>query len=1194
MYNRNRNSNQIYFPIKLIRGKKTIRTRALFDTGATSNFLSPRLVKKCRIPTRKLPKRIELTNMDETRNKGGFITEEAVLHMRIQGHEQTARFLIADLGNDDAVLGISWIKEHSPVINWEKEEITFPKCGDDCKKKPEKPEPLKTGRTNTPEVETTEEEKEEESLDPWDFEEIRERIKASSTLSSRIAEEHQVKEGEKTFEELVPEEFRDFKDVFSKQEAERIPSRRPYDHAINLQEEAKPARSSIYPISPKERGALKEFLDENLRKGYIRKSNSEYAAPFFFVKKKDGGLRPVQDYRKLNKITIKDKFPLPLSQQLLDHLSGASVFSTLDLRWGYENVRIREGDERKLAFVTEFGLYEPTVMFFGMCNAPATFQRMMNDIFGDLINKCVVIYLDDIFIYSKDRESHVRHVREVLARLKKNDLFCKPEKCKFFQEKIEYLGHIVSKGHVEMDPVKIEAILDWPTPKKVKDVQKFLGFANFYRRFIGSFSKMAKPLTSMTRKGIKWDWGKEQQQAFDELKRAFTTTPIRIMPDPSKPYIIECDASDFATGAVLSQRGDDGKIHPVAFQSKSMNDAERNYEIYDKELLAIIRALEEWRHHLEGAEHKITILTDHKNLEYFEKAQTLTRRQARWSLFLTRFDFEIQHRPGRMGGKPDQLSRRVDHEPTVRDNEGQILLKPEVFKIKAMKRGHKSTLNDHPILKRIRTSNLLDDSVRVALESIQNKAPRKLRKGLEDWNTEEGLILYKGKIYVPNDTDIRREIVRLHHDLPHAGHTGTFKTIELVSRNYWWPGMTTYIKKYVETCDRCLRKKNFNRKPPGPMQTIPTDNRPWGTVTNDFIVQLPQSKGKDAIWVVADHTLKEAHFIPIKSDIDTEETIDLYLNHVWRLHGLPDKMISDRGPQFVSKLMKGLFERLGIEGATSTAYHPQTDGQSERINQELEQYLRIFCNYRQDDWVDYVAMAEFAYNNHNHSTTKHSPFYASRGYHPNIIIAKTKTSTVPKADELVDRIQQLHTEIQSALRLSQERIKEYYDNRHEKAPKIEEGSMVWLDAKNITTTAPSKKLADKKLGPYKVLKKVSLLDYKLELPPKFNIHPVFHVGLLYPHETDKIEGRTPEPPPPIEVEGEEEYEIEKLIDARIWRNQKQYLVKWKDYPDSDNSWEPLKNITHADQAIAEFHDRHKDFQWEPRARVKRTPKRHTS
>jgi hypothetical protein len=1159
----------------------------LFDSGATSNFLSPRLVKKCRISTKKLPNRIRLTNMDETPNKLGYITDYVDLKMKIRNHEQTERFLIADLGTDNAVIGISWMREHKPKVDWENDTMQFPHCGTECLRGTKHTEnPQKRTEIDIPQTEIDEEEEEfhEWNLEPIDHQELMEKIKASKTISSIIAEEHQIKEGERTFEELVPEEFRDFRDIFSKKESERMPTRKPYDHAINLVEGTEPVRSKLYPISPKERQALDDFIDDNERKGYIRKSKSPYSAPFFFVKKKDGGLRPVQDYRRLNKSTIKDRFPLPLSQQLLDHLSEANIFTALDLRWGYNNVRIKEGDEEKLAFITERGLYEPTVMFFGMTNAPATFQRMMNEIFHDLINVYIIIYLDDVFIYSKNRQEHTKHVREVLKRLRENDLFCKPEKCKFFQEKIEYLGHLISKGRIEMDNVKIQAILDWPAPRKIKDIQKFLGFANFYRRFIENFSGIVKPMTQLLRKDTRWQWGEEQQKAFDNIKEAFTMPPVRMMPNPHKPYMVECDASDFATGAVLSQRDDQGQIHPIAFHSKSMNDAERNYQIYDKELLAIIQALQTWRHYLEGAEHQITILTDHKNLEYFESSRTLTRRQARWSIFLARFDFQIQHRPGRLGGKPDQLSRRVDHEPKEPDNVGRILLKPEVFRIKAMKRGHENIVNDHPILKRIRTSPNLDEEVRRALETIQGRGPKRLKKGLEDWNTEDGLILYKGKVYVPRDPNIRRDLVQLHHDVPHAGHAGIYQTNELVSRNYWWPGMTVYIKNYVKTCDKCNRKKNFPRKPPGPLKTIPTHERPWETVTNDFIVQLPKSRGYDAIWVVADHTLKEAHFVPCKSDIDTEQTINLYINHIWKLHGLPKKMISDRGPQFVSKLMKGLFKRLGIDGATSTAYHPQTDGQTERLNQELEQYLRIFCNYRQNDWADYVPMAEFAYNNHTHTSTKYSPFYASRGYHPHTIIAQINESTVPKADELVDRIQSLQKEIQSALRTAQEQTKEYYDKRHDKNFEIKEESFVWLDAKNLSTTAPSKKLADKRLGPFRVIRKLSDLNYELELPPTLPIHPIFHINLLYPHEPDPIEGRTPEPPPPIQVAGEEEYEVEDIIDARLWRNQKQYLIKWKDYPESENSWEPLKNVEHSQDAITNFHDKNPGFEWKPRKR----------
>ena len=353
----------------------------------------------------------------------------------------------------------------------------------------------------------------------------------------------------------------------------------------------------------------------------------------------------------------------------------------------------------------------------------------------------------------------------------------------------------------------------------------------------------------------------------------------------------------------------------------------------------------------------------------------------------------------------------------------------------------------------------------------------------------------------------------------------------------------------------------------------------------DFIVQLPRSHGYDAIWVVADHTLKEAHFVPTTSDVDTKTTVNLFINHVWKLHGLPKKIISDRGTQFISNLMKGIMKLLDIEGATSTAYHPQTDGQTERINQELEQYLRIFCNYRQNDWASYIALGEFAYNNHTHSSTKYSPFYASRGYHPNAIVNRIAQTNVPEADEFVQHIQQIHKEIQSALRLSQETVKSYYDRKHEKEPEINEGDYVWLNAQNIRTTAPSKKLADKQLGPYKVLRKHSSLNYELELPATMRLHPVFHISKLRLHRPDQIEGRIPEQPPPIEIEGEEEYEVEEILDARTTRNQKQYLVKWKGYSTADNTWEPFKNLTHADEAIKTFHDKNPDFSWKSGSRT---------
>ena len=330
------------------------------------------------------------------------------------------------------------------------------------------------------------------------------KIAASYTHSQAIAEQHAIKEGSRSLEELIPKEFLEYAHVFSKAASERMPTSKPYDHPIDLEEGQTPPYSKVYPMAPAEKLVMDAWIDEQLAKGYIRVSKSPAAAPVFFVKKKDGTLRLVVDYRKLNAITIKNRYPLPLTQELIDQLIEASVFSKLDLRWGYNNVRIRDGDQWKAAFRTSRGLFEPVVMNFGLTNAPATFQHMMNDIFRDLQGIFVIVYLDDILIFSKDRRSHVKHVQEVLRRLKANDLFCKPEKCEFFKSSVEYLGMIISKGTVAMDPAKVKAVSSWPRPERLKDVQAFIGFANFYRRFINGFSQLASPLTRLMRKDTSW------------------------------------------------------------------------------------------------------------------------------------------------------------------------------------------------------------------------------------------------------------------------------------------------------------------------------------------------------------------------------------------------------------------------------------------------------------------------------------------------------------------------------------------------------------------------------------------------------------------------------------------------------------------------------------------------------------------
>jgi len=500
----------------------------------------------------------------------------------------------------------------------------------------------------------------------------------------------------------IPEYLKEFDSIFSKESFDVLPESKKWDHAVKLIPGEKASNCKVYPLAPTEQKELDQILKENLETGQICPSKSPMASPVLFIKKKDGTLRLVQDYQALNAMIAKNKYPLPLISELINKLRGAKYFTKLDVQWGFNNVRMKEGDEWKAAFRTNRGLFEPLVMFFGLCNSPATFQTMMDDIFDGLIMEgVVVVYLDDILIFTETLKEHRRITWRVMELLRKNNLFLKPEKCEFKKTEVEYLGVIISQDSIKMDPVKVAGVTEWPIPSNRKEVQSSLGFTNFYRRFIQGFSHLARPLFDLTQKDMDWRWGAEEQSAFDSLKEQITTAPILALPDNSRPFRIKADSSDFATGAILSQQSpEDNKWHPVAFLSKSLSLVEQNYEIHDKEMLAIVRALEEWRHFVEGAEHHCEIWTDHKNLQYFMTAKKLNWRQARWSLLLARFNFIMHHRPGKSMGKTDALSHRSDHGTGSEDNDNMVLLTLNFFAVQALE-GLEAAGEERGILKDI-------------------------------------------------------------------------------------------------------------------------------------------------------------------------------------------------------------------------------------------------------------------------------------------------------------------------------------------------------------------------------------------------------------------------------------------------------------------------------------------------------------
>lgn len=534
------------FAVHINGGIKDVEAKALLDSGATNLFVHWNFVRKHRIPTKAYARPRTIRNVDNTVNTLGQVTNFIEATLKIGNHEEVTRFAITDIGEDDIILGLPWLRKHNPAVNWRKGQLALEDCPLSCqmtmkkrrrqKKKahkpiiPHRPAIRKAGIRNTIEPRDSAKQeairyanrlhrrfvthkenlrrKEEEKLqralrnyldeevvnkidiedddELWwtpgmDQEEEVEYIRRASK-STELAEEAAKQKHERSFEEIVPEHYREYRKVFDDEASMRFPTSKRWDHEIELKADAVPRKTcKIYPLTPDEQTALDAFLKEHLERKTIRVSNSPFASPFFFVKKKDGKLRPVQDYRQLNDITVKNRYPLPLVTELLDQMAEAKWFTKMDVRFGYNNIRIKDGDQWKAAFLTNRGLFEPMVMFFGLTNSPATFQTMMDDIFSDLIaTGKVVIYMDDILVGTETLEEHRHLVQEILRRLQDNDLFLKPEKCTFEAQEIEYLGMILGHGKITMDPVKLEGVLKWPTPKSLTEVRAFLGFGNFY------------------------------------------------------------------------------------------------------------------------------------------------------------------------------------------------------------------------------------------------------------------------------------------------------------------------------------------------------------------------------------------------------------------------------------------------------------------------------------------------------------------------------------------------------------------------------------------------------------------------------------------------------------------------------------------------------------------------------------------
>jgi len=633
----------------------------------------------------------------------------------------------------------------------------------------------------------------------------------------------------------------------------------------------------------------------------------------------------------------KDRYPLLLISDLLDSPRKARIYTKIDLRYAYHLVRIAEGDEWKTAFHTRYGAFEWSVMPFGLTNAPAAFQRFMNDMFSDLLDVCIVVYLDDILIYSDDIMQHQSHVKEVLKRLQKAGLYVKAEKCEFHSDSVEYLGYVLSPSGLTMSDTKVKTIQEWPEPKKMKDIQSFLGFTNFYRRFIFNYSDIVIPLTCLTRKNTLWNFDDDRRIAFNTLKQAFTSAPILTHWVPDAQLVVETDASDYALAAILSIMTKDNEIYPVAFYSRTFSTLELNYDVHDKELLAIFEAFKIWRHYLEGSALPIDVVTDHKNLEYFLTTKILMRRQARWSEYLSQFNLIIHFRPGRLGTKPDALTRQWDVYPKGGDN-GYASVNPHnfcpVFTHEQIAASLRATILTTPTLRAatILNQNQLYSDILATLP-LDSSISNHLLHPEGHWSKDSaGFLRLNNRMYVLDNANLHLRVLKYHHDHVLVGHLGQNKTLELIRRYYTWPNIRNDVQKFCKSCVTCMRSKPQRHRPYGSLQQLPILERPWNSISIDFIEKFPSSSGFDTILVIVDRLSKQAIFIPTHNTITSAELACLFMIHVFSKHGVPSHVTSDRGSEFVSHFFRSLDTALDMRLYFTSRYHPEANGQAERTN----------------------------------------------------------------------------------------------------------------------------------------------------------------------------------------------------------------------------------------------------------------------
>ena len=852
------------------------------------------------------------------------------------------------------------------------------------------------------------------------------------------------------------------------------------------------------------RQIVEEEIQKMLDKGVIEPGGGPWASPIVLVKKKSGEWRFCIDYRKLNEVTKKDAYPLPRIDDTLDMLSGAKYFSTLDLASGYWQVAMDESDREKTAVCTHQGLYQFKRMPFGLCNAPSTFERLMDVVLKGLVGLRCLVYLDDVIVFGEccDR------LEEVLQRLEGAGLKIKGSKCQLFQPEVEYLGHVVSAEGVARDPKKVEAVQCWPTPRCVKDIRSFLGLCSYYRNFIKGFSQVAAPMNQLLEKETEFVWAEECEVAFEHLKQALTSAPILGYPRPGGQLVVDTDASDVGLGAVLSQV-QDGEERVLCYASRSLLRPEKNYCVTRRELLAVLFAVRKFKAYLGG---EVRLRTDHHALMWLLNFKEPEGQVARWLEELGAYNLRIEHRPGKKHGNADALSRQECKQCGRLEEQSNMEKEHHMVRVMMLNPQEATTTLEEaqrqdPTAQELRQAIEDGREVEEARIAGPGDGPRlrrefhrlQLRQGLlgRDFVTTEGGLRWQ--VYVPSNS--RRGIFQEVHAGVVGGHLGLEKTLSRIQERFFWPGMTKDAKLWCETCERCQKRKPPPKKKRAQMQVVVAEE-PFARVAMDMMGPLPRTtRGNRYILVIADYFSKWVEAFPMKNG-EAETVARLLVCEVICRFGTPRVLHSDHGRNFEAGVIQELCRMLGIKKTRTTPYHPQADGMVERFNRTLEAMLSTVVEEDQSDWDEQIPFVLAAYRASSHASTGFSPNFLMMGREVTLpvkvmygrtpgLTEENQRGEAAYAADVRERLREAHRVAYERMGRMAERQKRYRDDgvAHITYPV---GSLVWM-FHPMPRQGLTPKLRNFWTGPWEVEEQLSDVVYRIRDGRK---RRVVHADLL--------------------------------------------------------------------------------------------------